>query len=112
MNGSLPHWLREAVEIPPRPSDPTHVAVSSVSHCGTQWLNGPNFECTGTSQQPWLSNRYAAVLNIRSANQPLIIRHGKTEPHEREVNKQDDMIVIPSDASSEETISDDHSIRL
>ncbi|KAK4392596.1 protein CHROMATIN REMODELING 4 [Sesamum angolense] len=111
MNGSLPHWLREAVEIPPRPSDPTHVAVSSVSHCGTQWLNGPNFECTGTSQQPWLTNRYASVLNIRSANQPLIIRHGKTEPHEREVNKQDDIIVIPSDASSEETISDDHSIR-
>ncbi|KAL0334402.1 UNVERIFIED_CONTAM: hypothetical protein Sangu_1596400 [Sesamum angustifolium] len=101
----------EAVEIPPRPSDPTHVAVSSVSHCGTQWLNGPNFECTVTSQQPWLSNRYASVLNIRSANQPLIIRHGKTEPHEREVNKKDDMIVIPSDASSEETISDDHSIR-
>ncbi|XP_011079270.1 uncharacterized protein LOC105162828 isoform X2 [Sesamum indicum] len=111
MNGSLPHWLREAVEIPPRPSDPTHVAVSSVSHCGTQWLNSPNFECTGTSQQPWLSNRYASVLNNHCANQPLIIRHGKTEPHEREVNKQDNLIVIPSDASSEETISDDHSIR-
>ncbi|KAL0428336.1 UNVERIFIED_CONTAM: protein CHROMATIN REMODELING 4 [Sesamum latifolium] len=111
MNGNLPHWLREAVEIPPRPSDPSHFAVSSVSHCGTQWLHSPNFECTGTSQQPWLSNRYASVLNNHSANQPLIIRHGKTEPHEREVNKQDNLIVIPSDASSEETISDDHSIR-
>ncbi|KAL0346050.1 UNVERIFIED_CONTAM: protein CHROMATIN REMODELING 4 [Sesamum radiatum] len=111
MNGSLPHWLRETVEIPPRPSDPTHVAVSSVSHCGTQWLNNPNFECSRTSQQPWLSNRYSFVLNNRCTNKPSIIRHGKTEPHEREVNKQDDLIVIPSDASSEETISDDHSVR-
>ncbi|KAK4431975.1 protein CHROMATIN REMODELING 4 [Sesamum alatum] len=111
MNGSLPHWLREAVEIPPRLSDPTHVAVSSVSQCSTQWLNRPNLECTGTSQQPWLSNSYASVLSNRCANPPFIIRHGKMEPHEPEVNKQDNFIVIPSDASSEETISDDHSIR-
>ncbi|KAI3446626.1 hypothetical protein Pfo_003291 [Paulownia fortunei] len=120
MKGSLPHWLREAVETPPRPSDPTQTVVSSVCNSGMRWPNQPNFECSGNSQQPWLNNRYTSIQRrtvpqnggkAPRTNSPLVIRRGKSEPHERQANKQDDLIIIPSDTSSEETISDDHSIR-
>lgn len=119
INGSLPHWLRTTAEIPPGPSRPAH-AVPSICHSGIEWLNQPTFNCPGTSQQPWMSNRCISTQRRPEAqnggkapcsNPPLVVECGKTQPDELGGNKQEDLIIIPSDASSEETISDDHSIR-
>ncbi|KAL3819573.1 hypothetical protein ACJIZ3_005478 [Penstemon smallii] len=77
-SGNLPHWLREVVGIPPRSSP---VAAPTM-----QWLSQPSFEPRG------------GVAIARGTNSPCEIR----------VNKEEELIVIPSDASSEETISDDH----
>ncbi|KAH6828620.1 hypothetical protein C2S53_006618 [Perilla frutescens var. hirtella] len=80
MNGSLPHWLRTTAEIPPGPSRPTQTGIARVN------------------QQPWWGNRCIP-------DPPLVV------PDEHRGNKlqQEDLIIIPSDASSEETISDHHS---
>lgn len=87
MKGSLPHWLKAAVEVPPTQSG----------------LNQTGFNCSGNpQQQPWLDNRYTWALR---RSEP---RRGNAQPSE---NKEDELIIIPSDASSEETISDDHNIR-
>lgn len=112
MNGSLPHWLRTAAEVPPGPSRPTQT-IPSGHHSGIVWLDHPTFNCPGTSHQPWLSNRYISTQRrpepqkggmVPCSDSPLVIERGKAQPDEKE-----DLIVIPSGASSEETISDDHS---
>ncbi|CAA0833193.1 Protein CHROMATIN REMODELING 4 [Striga hermonthica] len=83
-NGNLPHWLREAVELPPRTYGPTQNVTSS-------WVCNPNAE------QLYENTRNDPVL--RQANQQTS-------------NKPGDLIAVSSDASSEETVSDDHSIRV
>lgn len=89
MKGNLPHWLKAAVEVPP--------TVSSVPQ---GWVNQPG----NPQQQPWLNNRCPWGLRT---SEP---QRGKTQPSELTSNKEDELIIIPSDASSEETISDDHNI--
>ncbi|KAL6532834.1 hypothetical protein OROGR_013794 [Orobanche gracilis] len=101
--GNLPHWLREAVETPLRSPGPARNVGSSVCV--------PNYDFSANSQKPWVSTKNTPVQRKAEthANASLVI---KSEPHDREANKKrDDLININSDASSEETISDDHSIR-
>ncbi|KAL6539690.1 hypothetical protein OROHE_011461 [Orobanche hederae] len=101
--GNLPHWLREAVETPLLPPGPARNVGSSVC--------AHNSDFSGNSRKPWVTTKNAPVQWKAEtyANASLVI---KSEPHDREANnKRDDLININSDASSEETISDDHSIR-
>ncbi|KAJ9552824.1 hypothetical protein OSB04_016869 [Centaurea solstitialis] len=104
--GTLPHWLREAVSFPssgPFEQDVMPLAVSYTGHSGMmQWINQP---FSG-------SNRTTGIANL----QPSVATHsldsllGRSNEY-RPVGKPEDVIVINSDASSEETISDDHSVR-
>lgn len=111
--GNLPHWLREAVSFPssgPLEEAAMASAVSYTGHSGMmQWINQP-------------FNRSMGIANLRASVathslDPLLAgRNGTPElggPHEyhHPVSKAEDVIVINSDASSEETISDDHSVR-
>ncbi|KAL7093109.1 hypothetical protein ACP275_11G022800 [Erythranthe tilingii] len=73
VKGNLPHWLKEAVQIP---------------SCGMRWQNQPNFQST----------EYPNKRATTTTNAPLVIGN---------VSKKKELIVITSDASSEETISDD-----
>lgn len=102
MQGCLPHWLRRSAEIPP-----------GYTRVGPKWHNHP-------SQQPWLSNRFASTQRRPEAENggkhtppsaALVVERGGKGSDEEPVSKQEDLIIIPSDASSEETVSDDHSIR-
>ncbi|KAL8460161.1 hypothetical protein ACS0TY_031898 [Phlomoides rotata] len=104
MKGNLlPHWLKAAVEVPTRQSGLNQSDVSLVSQ---GWVNQPGFNCPGNpQQQPWLNNRYTWAPR-RSE-----LRRGKMQPSVLTSNKEDELIIIPSDASSEDTISDDHNIR-
>ncbi|KAG8367731.1 hypothetical protein BUALT_Bualt16G0103400 [Buddleja alternifolia] len=104
---SLPHWLREAFEVPQGQWGPTQSLVSSVCHSGTSHLNNRYVDIERRKTEPHNGGKAPCVDNT-----PLLIRRRKNEGNERRVNKEDDLIVIPSDASSEETISDDRSIRL
>lgn len=99
MKGCLPQWLRAAARIP--------------ASVGPMWHNHP-------SQQPWLNNQFISTErrpeaeNGRkgpSSGSLLVVEHGRTGLDEEPVSKQEDLIIIPSDVSSEETISDDHSGR-
>ncbi|KAL9150969.1 hypothetical protein ABFS82_11G023500 [Erythranthe guttata] len=72
VKGNLPHWLKEAVQVP---------------SSGMRWQNQPNFQST---EYP---NKRATTTNA-----PLVIGNA---------SKKKELIVITSDASSEETISDD-----
>ncbi|XP_057767318.1 uncharacterized protein LOC130987705 isoform X2 [Salvia miltiorrhiza] len=111
--GSLPHWLRTLAEIPPGLAGGPHV-VPSGCHPGPAWLNQPGSNSGAAPQQPWLSKRY-----ISAQRRPEPQNGGKAPcsgfalvvEDEHPAGKQEDLIIIPSDASSEETISDDHSIR-
>ncbi|CAA2955974.1 uncharacterized protein LOC111383542 isoform X2 [Olea europaea subsp. europaea] len=112
---SLPPWLREAVAIPPRPPDTVPTSFdSSTSHPGMQLFRQPYFDSNLCHQQArnrlnnkHISGKSELQTGGRShlTNLPLITRCGKTKPSD---NNQEDLIVIHSDASSEETISDDH----
>lgn len=87
--GNLPHWLWEAVSVPP--------SVSYTGHSGMmQWINqpfsgpvGPEVRAPGGARLP----------------DPVMDRRNGSG------GKVDEVIVINSDASSEETISDDRSVR-
>ncbi|KAL2534756.1 Myb-like domain-containing protein [Abeliophyllum distichum] len=116
---TLPPWLREAVAIPPRPPDTSPTSVASLaSHPGMQLFSQPYVESNLCHQQSRkrLNNKYtiSGKTELQTGgrshltNSPLITRCAKTKPPD---NNQDDLIIIHSDASSEETISDDHSVR-
>ncbi|KAK9292190.1 hypothetical protein L1049_020151 [Liquidambar formosana] len=125
--GNLPHWLREAVNTPPpRPPEPTlHIAVPSVAHSGLLRVIQPNPD--PSEPQGGLRNRMNSKFSgSRTSDlQPSSgVAHGSNFPvgnrlwttelsrgSSYHVNKPDDLIIINSDASSEETISDDHSGR-
>ncbi|KAA8538890.1 hypothetical protein F0562_025582 [Nyssa sinensis] len=126
VNSNLPHWLREAVSgPPPRSAEPALASVvSSISHQGTVGVKQP---CSDSNEPPHgLRNTINSRNNGARAtdSQPsgsahctnftLGARHGMAElsgRHQYHVNNPNDLIVIHSDASSEETISDDHCVR-
>uniref|UniRef100_A0A5B7C4V4 Myb-like domain-containing protein n=1 Tax=Davidia involucrata TaxID=16924 RepID=A0A5B7C4V4_DAVIN len=123
---NLPHWLREAVSIPPPMSAEPALAsvVSSISHTGTLGAKQP---CSDSNGPPHglrniINSRYSGLRatdpqssgSAHCTNFTMGARLGTAElsaPYQYHVNKPNDLIVIHSDASSEETISDDHSVR-
>ncbi|XP_059628691.1 uncharacterized protein LOC132271355 isoform X2 [Cornus florida] len=110
----LPHWLKAAVSVPPPPS-PSEPALASVAssiskepHHG--WRNRINSSYNSgsraTDQQPSDTahcTKFPSRAGIQTAQQ--------NGPHQYRAKKPNDLIVINSDASSEETISDDLSVR-
>ncbi|KAL5767306.1 hypothetical protein ACOSQ2_014089 [Xanthoceras sorbifolium] len=114
-NNNLPLWVREAVTAPP----PRPVVVPTLSHdvsslaqSGTLPVIQPNLD--PTEARFGLRNRiYNAFSGLRSGSE-----HQHEYSHEQSrtslyhTNKLDDLVVVESDASSEETISDDDSSRL
>lgn len=114
--GNLPHWLREAVSIPPsRPLEQDLPSVvSSMYPAEMHWVNQPSSSYIGTlcQSRTRINSRYNSPreTNLRqpSTNFELGSRLGvaaSSGPY-RYASKQDDLIIINSDASSEETISD------
>ncbi|XP_076935783.1 uncharacterized protein LOC143602626 [Bidens hawaiensis] len=99
-NLNLPSWLREAVSFPC--SEQT--GVPSVSYTGQsglmQWINQPF--CGSNRAGPVLQPTSGAACWAEPLAQAVAARP---------VSKADEVIVIESDASSEETVSDDHSVR-
>lgn len=127
--GNLPHWLREAVSIPP-PSPAEQALPSAVSYTGhsgwMQWINQPfstankthhgsmsriNGRYTGlraTDLQPSVGGAHCTKFPSGGRREATSIKDGA---YKCRANKREDLIIINSDASSEETISDDHSVR-
>ncbi|KAF2307369.1 hypothetical protein GH714_026667 [Hevea brasiliensis] len=123
--GNLPHWLREAVNTPPRPMEATLLPdFSSIAHSGANRFFKPypdprelHFSGMMTRIDEDFSGIRANELQPSGSahhyNVSLGMRHGNSDMCSSKglVNKPDNLIIIDSDASSEETISDDHSAR-
>ncbi|KAI3819049.1 hypothetical protein L1987_12871 [Smallanthus sonchifolius] len=109
-NLNLPQWLQDAVSFPPsRPVE--QAGAPSVSYTGRsglmQWINQPfcgsNITMGMTDKiRPGLQQPSGAAHWAKPLLQPVATRP---------IGKPDEVIVIDSDASSEETISDDHNVR-
>lgn len=122
---TLPHWLREAVSTPSGSVEPNLPAVGSlITHLGTVRDTQPYINPT----QPWPGPRnrvHSRLCGLGTSDlRPSTGAHHynyssgmKTGMAEQSgaswchANKPGDVIVIDSDASSEETISDDRSAR-
>lgn len=92
VKGNLPHWLWEAVSVPPSVS---YTGQSGMMH----WINQPFSGPQGGTRlpDPMVLNGSGEVIGPR-----------RCASASGSVGKVDEVIVINSDASSEETISDDH----
>ncbi|KAK4366445.1 hypothetical protein RND71_014325 [Anisodus tanguticus] len=107
--GNLPHWLKEVVAIPPRP--PGFAPDSSwIFH---PWVGLPLSEpnrahCESRNR---LNTSPRTELNDSSAHLPAVAMREGRQHCKSEVDRRIDLIVINSDASSEETISDDCNVR-
>ncbi|KAL4609745.1 hypothetical protein ACB092_08G003700 [Castanea dentata] len=122
---NLPHWLREAVSTPSRSVEPNLPTVGSlITHLGTVRDTQPYINPTQPCPGP--RNRvHSRLCGLRTSDlRPSTGAHHfnyssgmKTGMAEQSgaswyhANKPGDVIVIDSDASSEETISDDRSAR-
>ncbi|XP_061360153.1 uncharacterized protein LOC133304177 isoform X2 [Gastrolobium bilobum] len=116
---NLPHWLREAVIAPPSNSVEQNLSSavslsshpemlgSSAEHCFNagkscflpqNWLNGLR------TNEVHMSN--GSLYSTYSRRKYGMLKMNKSLEHH--VSKPDDLIIIDSDTSSEETISDDH----
>ncbi|XP_016469713.1 uncharacterized protein LOC107792044 isoform X2 [Nicotiana tabacum] len=109
--GNLPHWLKEVVAIPSRP--PGFPPDSSwIFHLPFPEPNKANCESRNRLSDLYTSPR--TELNNGSADHahlPAVpMREGK-QHCKSEANKRVELVVINSDASSEETISDDCNVR-
>lgn len=119
--GKLPHWLREVVSIPSsRPSEQDLPSVVSslyptetyrVNQLHSSNVENPYQARSGINS--WYNDLGETNLSQGSSNFTLGGRHGASASRgpNQYANKQDDLIVIDSDASSEETISDDQNVR-
>ncbi|XP_071691219.1 uncharacterized protein [Rutidosis leptorrhynchoides] len=101
---NLPHWLREVVNIPPV------VSYTGRSSGLMEWINKP---FSGFNRSMGVNNRIGPELQLSGAGvtcspNPLL-QPSATQIRSKPNN--DDVIVINSDASSEETVSDDQSVR-
>lgn len=113
--GNLPHWLKEVVAIPPRP--PGFAPDSAwIFH---PWIGLPFSEpnrahCESRNRLSDLYTSPRTELNDGSADcahpPAVAMREGKHH-FKSEANRRVELIVINSDASSEETISDDCNVR-
>jgi len=115
MTNSLPHWLREAVNTPP--IMPNMSAVCSMS---SHPDGGASDHCFNTSKscfvpQTWLNGLRASEAHMPNGSPHYstysrrkygVVKMNKSVEHR--VRKPDDVIIVDSDTSSEETISDDH----
>lgn len=101
--GNLPHWLREAVFSSPsgQIEPPPPPAISSIARSQMMHVACPYFD------------HYEFGGKSHCLDYSLGTRCGAAEPRRAPVNvaKPDDVILIDSDASSEETISDDRGAR-
>ncbi|WCJ26753.1 chromatin remodeling 4 [Euphorbia peplus] len=115
--GNLPHWLREVVNAPLRPAEATR--PPSFSSAAPIRMNKP-YPDPSEVYLTDLRNRIDSEFGTTRAIDPIAYgtvshigtslgtRRGKTDSSN---SKPDNVIVIDSDASSEETISDDHCAR-
>ncbi|CAH1430107.1 unnamed protein product [Lactuca virosa] len=94
VKGNLPHWLWEAVSVPPSVS---YTGQSGMMH----WINQPFSGPQGGTRLP-----DPMVLN--GSGEVIGPHRCASASASGSVGKVDEVIVINSDASSEETISDDH----
>ncbi|CAI9295520.1 unnamed protein product [Lactuca saligna] len=93
VKGNLPHWLWEAVTVPPSVS---YTGQSGMMH----WINQPFSGSVG----PQGGTRLPDPMVLNGSGEVI----GPHRCTSASVGKVDEVIVINSDASSEETISDDH----
>lgn len=125
-NGGWPHWLREAMNTPPPRVDEPHLPIlgSSGAHSGvyrvTQNYTKPAELHGGPKNR--MNSRFGGLRindlqqpsNAHYANFSSGTRLGTAEPSSKcscGGSKPVNLIIIDSDASSEETISDDHTAR-
>lgn len=101
---NLPQWLREAINTPPMSVEPNR----SAEHCfdaGGKSGFLPQNQLSGLkTNEVHMSN--ASHYSTYSRRKYGTLKMNKSLEHH--VSKQDNLIVIDSDTSSEETISDDH----
>lgn len=128
VEGNLPHWLREVVNTPPprltertqssclssiSPSDNIQIvgpySDSGEPHLGsTSSIGGSCNASRPGNMQPSGSAAFEGNFSLQTGHEAA--EFAKASEHH--VGKKDDLIVIDSDASSEETISDDNCVRL
>ncbi|XP_020421663.1 uncharacterized protein LOC18774618 isoform X1 [Prunus persica] len=128
--GNLPHWLREAVVASPvsltEPMPPS--TVSLIAHPDMLNVTYPDFDRQESHFVPRNETRFTMGVFRENNLQPLSTSPLSNYPsgiglgglgmanlrrdYSRHGGKQEDLIVIDSDASSEETISDDRSARV
>ncbi|KAJ7973600.1 Protein CHROMATIN REMODELING 4 [Quillaja saponaria] len=119
---NLPHWLKAAVNDPHLKPDVSNLSsvVSTASHSGTSLVAGqcfdPHESCfTSRSRFSGLKRNEPQMSNSpQYSSYQYGIKHGvvkMSKPSRCTVNKPRDLIIIDSDASSEETISDDHTAK-
>ncbi|XP_031249807.1 uncharacterized protein LOC116107661 isoform X2 [Pistacia vera] len=117
VKSDLPHWLREAVTAPhEKPAVPTipprTLQVSQPNFDPSE----PHFGPRNRVHSEFSSLRASGLQPSTSAHHNFSsgIRHGIDEQNKTSLyntNKPTELIIIESDASSEETISDDHTSR-
>nr|GMD35233.1 protein chromatin remodeling 4 [Ipomoea batatas] len=109
VSGTLPRWIKEAVAIPIRPLDSPPI-TSSLCQTGLKW---PDHIFSGSNGTHESTDRLRSVHSIPtvSAIFPTTKQQRKFDLHESDTDKKDEMIIIHSDDSSEETISDDHNLQ-
>ncbi|CAN4115249.1 unnamed protein product [Withania somnifera] len=109
--GNLPHWLKEVVAIPPRP--PGFAPDSSwIFH---PWIGLPFSEpnrahCESRNRLTDLYTSPRTELNdgnAECAHLPAVVMREGKQHCKSEADRRVELIVINSDASSEETVSDD-----
>ncbi|CAL5192751.1 unnamed protein product [Lathyrus oleraceus] len=101
----LPRWLREAINTPPMSREPN----PSADHC---FDAGGSKSCfLPQSQSSALKTNDVHISNASHSSTYSRRKYGMLKMNkslEHHARKQDDLIVIDSDTSSEETVSDDH----
>ena len=121
IGGNLPHWLREVVSIPLR--SPQTVLPSDNSSVGSverQWVKKPFLDAKGIHHEPSyrISNKRTVAERVEqqagagahNGNFPFVLEHNQAEVQNPGIKQ--DLIIIDSDTSSEETISDDHNAKV
>lgn len=110
--GNLPHWLREAVTVPHSEllKQDLPSVVPSIHPPGMQFVDRTCSTYLGLPRKKPETNlpQAGTFVTLGSKNGVSVSRR----PYHCHANGQeDDLIVLDSDASSEETISDDHNVR-